>query len=140
MGGVYSGQIPSPATSAPPSVADLGAEGAVPRYAREDHTHASKARRARMQCAADGSLVWVFNPPFPDGITPRVQAIVETAAGVTDIVNVQIEGTPTSTQVMVRVNRGSRQGGAVGLAVGSLVLAVQLTPGVYWVHMSAFES
>lgn len=134
--------IPLPATATPPAIADtgtVGSQGGQDRYALANHTHASKARRARMQCAADGLLTWTFDPPFPVGTLPRVQAIVEGAAGLADILNVQVEGTPTSTQVRFRVNRAARQGGAVGLAVGSIVLSVQTTPGVFWVHMAAFE-
>lgn len=126
--------VPSPATSAPPSVADASAVGDLPRYALEDHTHASNARRNRAQCAADGSLVWVFNPPFPNGVVPRINAIAETGAGVTDVVNVQVEGTPTNTQALLRVTRTQR---SVVALIGLTVLSLPAQPGVTWCHMSA---
>lgn len=130
--------IPTPGTEVPPAVQDTGARGTeLERYARADHTHASRARRARMQSAADGSLVWAFDPPFDEGVVPRIQALAETAVGVTDVVNVQIEGPPTNTSVRVRVTRAAR---SVASLLGLTVLSIPSSPGVTWVHLSAFEA
>ena len=51
-----SNNFPQPAQNMPPSVGDTGATGDVMRYALENHTHASKARKARLQTAADGKV------------------------------------------------------------------------------------
>jgi hypothetical protein len=129
--------IPTPATSAPPSVADsssVGTQSAV--YALANHTHASKARKARMTSAADGSLTWTFEPPFASGVVPIVVCVAETAQGVTDVVNVQVEGAPTSTSVKMRVNRTQRNTPAL---INITVLQVVPTPGATLVHAVALE-
>lgn len=130
-------EMPSPATSAPPSVADSSATGTQTAvYALANHTHASKARKARMTSAADGSLVWTFSPPFDTGVVPRVVAIAETTAGVTDVINVQIEGTSTNTGVNLRVNRANR---SVASLLGLTVLSMPSQPGATVVHAVALE-
>ncbi len=128
--------IPKPATAMPPSVADSGAKGSDVKYALADHTHASKARKARMQCAADGTLTWVYSTPFDVGVVPRVVAVAEVASGVTDVVNVQVVGTPTNTQCQLLVNRTQR---SVVSLIGLTVLSVPAQPGVTWVHAVALE-
>lgn len=96
-----------PAAAAPPAVADAGAVGDNPNeFARENHTHASKARKARAPCAADGTMTWVFDPPFADGVIPRVVAIAEAAGP--DVVNVQLVEPPTNLQCKLLVNRTQR--------------------------------
>lgn len=130
-------EMPSPATSAPPSVADSSATGTQTAiYALANHTHASKARKARMTSNADGSLLWTFNPPFDTGVVPRVVAVAETTVGVLDVINVQIEGTPTNTAVNLRVNRTNRS--AVAL-LGLTILSVPSSPGATVVHALALE-
>ena len=129
--------LPSPATAAPPGISDNSVQGNAPRYALENHTHAGKARRARVQCAADGSLTWVFDVPFDPGVIPRIQAIAETGVGVTDVINVQVEGVPTNTQCTLRVTRTQR---SVVSLIGLTVLSIPSQPGVTWVHMSAFAT
>ncbi len=130
-------EMPTPATSAPPSVADASAKGTQDTvYALANHTHASKARKARMTSAADGSLTWTFNPPFTAGVTPIISAIAETATGVTDVVNVQIEGTPTATSANLRVTRTVR---SVASLLGLTILSVPSSPGATVVHAIALE-
>lgn len=130
-------EMPSPATSAPPSVADSSATGTQTAiYALANHTHASKARKARMTSNADGSLLWTFSPPFDAGVVPRVVAVAETTVGVLDVINVQIEGTPTNTAVNLRVNRTNRS--AVAL-LGLTILSVPSSPGATVVHALALE-
>lgn len=129
--------VPAPATSAPPSVADSSATGTQTAiYALANHTHASKARKARMTSAADGSLTWTFNPPFTNGVTPLVAAIAETSVGVTDVINVQIEGTPTSTSATLRVTRANR---SVASLLGLTILSIPTQPGATIVHAIALE-
>lgn len=129
--------MPTPATSAPPSVADASAKGTGDGvYALSNHTHASKARKARMTSAADGSVVWTFSPPFTNGVTPIISAIAETGVGVTDVINVQIEGTPTSTSANLRVTRTSRSTVAL---LGLTILSLPFSPGATVVHAIALE-
>lgn len=129
--------IPQPSTSAPPGVTDSGNKGTeVTLFALADHTHASKARKARMQSNADGTLTWVYSTPFPNGVVPRVAAVAEVAAGVTDVVNVQVVDTPTNTQCTLLVNRAQR---SVAALLGLTVLSTPAQPGVTWVHAVALE-
>ena len=127
---------PSPATSQPPGVTDTGALGNVERYAMENHTHASKARKERIQSAADGTLTWVYSTPFPNGVVPRIVAIAEAAAGITDVINVQIVDTPTNTQCKLLVNRTQR---SVVALLGLTILSVPASVGATWVHAVALE-
>lgn len=128
--------IPKPATSMPPGVADSGALGTDTKYALANHTHASRARKARMQSAADGTITWVYSTPFDAGVVPRVVAVAEVASGTTDVVNVQVIGTPTNTQCQLLVNRANR---SVASLLGLTVLSIPSQPGVTWVHAVALE-
>ncbi len=130
-------QIPQPASISPPAVADSSALG-TPQglYALANHTHASKVRRERVQCAADGTLTWTFSTPFGAGVVPRCFAVAEVATGVTDVVNVQVVDTPTNTQCKFLVNRTNR---SVVSLIGLTVLSVPTQPGVTWVHVVAIE-
>jgi hypothetical protein len=127
--------VPMPATSSPPGVSDSGAVGNVQRYAMENHTHASRARKVRVQSNADGTLTWAYSTPFPAGVVPIVVAVAEVASGVTDVVNVQVIGTPTNTSCQLLVNRSNR---SVASLLGLTVLSVA-TAGVTWVHAVALE-
>lgn len=129
-------QVPDPALSAPPSVADSGSRGNMMRYALENHTHASKARKVRVQSANDGTINWTFDPPFDVGVTPRVVAVAEVANGVTDVVNVQIVDTPTATGCKMIVNRTNR---SVVALLQLTILSVPSNPGATWVHAVALE-
>lgn len=130
-------EVPTAATSAPPAVSDTGAKGTDDMvYALATHTHASKARKVRMTSAADGSLTWTFNPPFTNGVTPIISAIAETASGVTDVINVQVEGTPTSTTANLRVTRTNRSTVAL---IGLTILSLPSSPGATVVHAIALE-
>lgn len=128
--------LPKPATTMPPGVSDAGALGSSQKYALENHTHASKARKARVQSAADGTITWVYSTPFDAGVVPRVVAVAEVASGTTDVINVQVIGTPTNTQCQLLVNRTSR---SVVSLIGLTVLSVPSQPGATWVHAVALE-
>lgn len=127
---------PQPSNTTPPSVSDSGALGSDMRYALANHTHASKVRKIRTQCAADGTLTWTYSPPFTNGVTPIVLAVAEVASGVTDIINVQVVDTPTSTSCKLLVNRANR---SVASLLGLTVLSLPAQPGVTWVHAVALE-
>jgi len=128
--------VPMPATSSPPGVSDSGSVGNVQRYAMENHTHASRARKVRVQSNADGTLTWTYSTPFPAGVTPIVVAVAEVASGVTDVVNVQVVDTPTNTSCKLLVNRTQR---SVVSLIGLTVLSIPSQPGVTWVHAVALE-
>jgi len=127
---------PSPATSSPPGVTDTGSVGSVQRYALENHTHASKARKERILSAADGTITWTYSTPFGAGVIPRVVAIAEVTTGVTDVVNVQVVDTPNNVSCKLLVNRTQR---SVAALLGLTVLSVPASPGATWVHAVALE-
>lgn len=137
-GGIVSStaDVPLPATSMPPGVADSGAIGTSQRYALENHTHASKARKVRAQSAADGTLTWTYSTPFQNGVVPIVVAVAEAANGITDVINVQVVGTPTNNSCQLLVNRTQR---SVASLLGLTVLSVPSQPGITWVHAVALE-
>jgi len=127
--------VPAPASSDPAPIAVMPVVGALAPYARADHVHASKTRRSRLQTASNGTLTWTYPVAFDAGVVPQIMAIVETADGVTDVVNVQIEGTPTNTSAKIRVNRTQQ---SVVSLLGLTILSVPASVGVQWVHLSAF--
>lgn len=128
--------VPQPATAMPPGVSDSGALGSSTKYALENHTHASKARKVRVQSAADGTITWTYGTPFGVGVVPVVAAVAEVANGVTDVVNVQIVDTPTNTSCKLLVNRTNKT--FVSL-IGLTILSTPTQPGVTWVHAVALE-
>lgn len=129
--------MPTPATTAPPSVADSSAKGTQDTvYALANHTHASKVRKARMTSGADGLINWTYSTPFTNGVTPIISAIAETTSGVTDVINVQVEGTPTATNATLRVTRTNRSTVAL---LGLTILSLPSQPGATVVHAIALE-
>jgi hypothetical protein len=129
---------PLPGDTTPPAISDTGAIGVIPAmFARADHTHPSKLRRTRMQSLANGTLVWTFDPPFDVGVVPRVYAIAETGVGVTDVINAQLEGTPTNTQATIRITRTQQ---SVVALLGLTILSIPAQPGVTWIHAFASAS
>lgn len=130
-------EIPTPATSTPPAVADTGTKGVTSnQFAMPDHTHASKARKDRLQTATNGTLTWTYSTAFGAGVVPRISAIAETTGGTSDIYNVQIVGTPTNTSCQILCNRVQQ---SVAAVLGLTVLSVPASPGVTWVHLLALE-
>lgn len=129
--------IPTAATSAPPSVSDSSAVGnATARYALENHTHASKARKQVVTMPSPASTyTWTYPVAFGVGVSPVVNAIVQVGAGNTDLFNVQIVGAPTNTQCVFQINRVSA--GLLGLLLGAL--SINPTPVASILHMLALE-
>jgi hypothetical protein len=100
---------PVAATVAPPGVNEAGAVGTASPYARSDHTHASKVRKGATALQSNVvTYTWVYPTPFGSGVVPVCSGIAQTASGVTDLVNIQIEGAPTNTQCIFRVTRYSQ--------------------------------
>ena len=135
-GYAQSGSIPMPAASMPPGVADMGALGNNDRYARADHTHASKARKQIvMMPSAATTYAWAYPTAFPAGVVPIVSAIVQVAVGNQDLFNVQVMGTPTNTGCVFQINRAST--GLLSLLTGAL--SINPTPVAATLHMIALE-
>ncbi len=137
-GGVVSNpaEVPAPATSMPPGVNDSGAIGTVTRYALENHTHASKARKQIITMpSASSTYTWTYPTPFGAGVSPIVSAIVQVSAGNQDLFNVQVLGAPTNTQCTFQINRVSA--GLLALLLGALSL--NPTPVASTLHMIALE-
>lgn len=101
--------VPDPSNTVPPGVSDNGALGSNMRYALADHTHASRVRKQTVAISSNVvTYTWTYATPFPNGVIPVCNGIAQTAAGVTDLVNIQIEGMPTNTQCVFRVTRYSQ--------------------------------
>jgi len=134
--------IPLPATAMPPGVSDTGMIGTDTRYALANHTHASKVRKRKItMSSAASSYAWTYsdkdgNPlPFPTGVIPIVNAIVQVPAGNTDLFNVQVLGEPTNTGCVFQINRVSS--GLLSLLTGAL--SVNPTPIAATLHLIALE-
>jgi hypothetical protein len=128
--------VPLPATSMPPGVSDNGAIGTVQRYALENHTHASKARKQIVTMgSAASTYTWVYPTAFGTGVVPVCSAIVQVSAGNQDLFNVQISGVPTNTQCTFQINRVSA--GLLSLLLGAL--SINPTPVAATLHMIALE-
>lgn len=125
-----------PATSMPPGVSDSGSLGTIQRFALENHTHASKARKQiTTMGSAASTYTWVYPTPFAAGIVPVVSAIVQVSAGNQDLFNVQVQGVPTNTQCTFQINRVSA--GLLALLLGAL--SINTTPVASTLHMIALE-
>lgn len=134
--GAVSNPSPLPGTSTPPGVADAGNLGNDMRYARADHTHASKARKQIVTMpSAAATYTWTYPTPFGAGVVPIVNAIVQVPGGNTDLFNVQIMGAPTNTQCTFQINRVSA--GLLAIVLGAL--SVNPNPVAATLHMLALE-
>lgn len=128
--------IPDPATSMPPGVADSGSLGTVQRYALENHTHASKARKQRVTGVNTVTYTWIYPTPFSAGVIPMCNAIAEDpTSSTTDSYNIQISGTPTNTQCVFVIKRQSS--GLLSLLLGAI--SFNPTPGNINLHCLALE-
>ncbi|HEX7933237.1 MAG TPA: hypothetical protein VF573_09200 [Paraburkholderia sp.] len=127
--------IPQPATSAPPAVADSGAQGGIARYAMENHTHASKIRKSRIAVSA-ATYTWTYPTPFGAGVVPICNGIAETAPSATDLINIQIDGAPTNTQCTFRITRYQQ---SVVSLIGLTTLSLNGVPASVNLHLSAME-
>lgn len=128
--------VPAAASTMPPAVADSSALGTeTSKYALANHTHASKARKAKATTSA-ATYTWTYPTAFAAGVTPICMAIAQSPSGNTDLFNVQISGTPTNTQCVFQINRVSP--GLLSLLLGALSInpnpAANLT-----LHMLALE-
>jgi len=134
--------IPQPALAMPPGVSDTGMIGTDTRYALANHTHASKVRKRKITMStAASTYAWTYSDkdgnalPFPTGVIPIVNAIVQVSAGNTDLFNVQVLGEPTNTGCVFQINRVSS--GLLSLLAGAL--SVNPTPVAATLHLTALE-
>lgn len=130
--------IPTASTTLPPAVTDTGSTGTMTMvYALANHTHASKARKVIATSAADGSYTFSYSAaPFTN--PPVCTAVAEVAVGVTDVVNVQIVGTPTTTSATFLVNRAQRSTQILNL-VSITLLSIPSSPGATKIHAICIE-
>lgn len=128
--------VPQPATAMPPGVSDSGAIGTSQKYALENHTHASKARKQIVTMgSAASTYTWTYPTAFAAGVVPVCSAIVQVSAGNQDLFNVQLSGAPTNTQCTFQINRVSA--GLLSLLLGAL--SINPTPVAATLHMIALE-
>ena len=122
-----------------PLASGAPAIGTSSRYAREDHVHPAAAtppgqQAIRAQTNSSGIYTWTFSTPFANGVVPIIEALAEYSSGSTDVVNVQLSGTPTNTQAVIRVTRTNIT--LVGL-LGLSILSIPASVGAIWVHLTA---
>jgi hypothetical protein len=135
--GAVSVLLPTASTVMPPCISDAGAPGTAGTmvFAPWNHTHCSKARRLIATSAADGSYTYDYSAaPFTN--PPVCSAVAEVAAGITDIINVQIVGTPTISSAKFLVNRTQK---SVASLLNLTVLSVPAQPGATRLHMICLE-
>ena len=129
--------MPKPATAQPPGVSDTGALGSGTRYALENHTHASKARKSLASVQSNvATYTWVYPVPFDVGVAPICNGIAQTVTGITDLINIQIDGVPTNTQCVFRITRYSQSFLSL---LGINILGVNNTAIPITLHMTALQ-
>lgn len=129
--------VPQPATTTPPGVSDSGALGTGSKYALENHTHASKARKGAVAINSNvGTYTWTYPTAFGAGVVPICNGIAQTATGITDLINVQIDGTPTNTQCVFRITRYSQSFLSL---LGINILGFNTASIPITLHMTALE-
>lgn len=87
----------------------------------------------RAQTDANGNYTWTYPAAF--ATAPRILVVAETTSGTTDVINAQVNGTPTTTQCVIKVNRTQQ---SVAALLGLTILSVPGTVGATWVHIAAY--
>lgn len=119
--------VPTASSVVPPGVADSGTAGTMTGiYALANHTHASKARKGRVLVPAAGTLAVTFGSPFAG--TPVCATSAEATAGDTNVVNAQLDGTPTTTGMTIRITRTAQ---SVVALLGLTILSVPTQVATY---------
>jgi len=95
------GKIPAGSTVAPPNTDLVQQVGTSTKFAREDHTHKARIKRAMVTIGADGTAKWDFAEPFT--MIPIVTHMVQETSG-QNRVNVIITSIST-TSVTVYADR-----------------------------------
>lgn len=94
-------KVPEAATNAPPKTDLVEQAGSSTKYAREDHTHKARIKRATVTIGADGFATWTFSEPFAS--VPVISHMVQDAKGASRV-NVTIINVST-TSVVVYADR-----------------------------------
>lgn len=94
-------KVPTAATEAPPKTDLVEQVGSSERYAREDHTHKARIKRATVTIGSNGYATWTFTEPFAS--VPVVSHMVQEQAGA-NRVNVIITSV-SETSVTVYADR-----------------------------------
>jgi len=95
------GKIPAAATTSPPNTDLVQQVGTSTKFAREDHTHKARVKRAMVTIGSDGTAKWDFAEPFAS--IPIVTHMVQETSG-QNRVNVIITSIST-TSVTVYADR-----------------------------------
>lgn len=122
------------ASSATPQPVGIAAAGVSADFSRADHVHASDTQRIIATTNASGLYTWTFSPAFGAGVIPVIEAIAVGASASTDVINAQINGTPTNTSVQIRVTR--TQVSVVAL-LGLTILSIPASVGATVIHITA---
>lgn len=88
---------------------------------------------AQLTTDSAGSVTWNYSA-FGFTSAPVVEGTAQATAGTTDVVNVQLDGAPTSTQAKFKVTRTQQ---AVVALIGLTILSVPSTVGVTVIHAIA---
>lgn len=118
--------VPTAATSAPPSVADASVQGNIARYAMENHTHASKARKGRVLVPISGIFDVTFASPM--GSSPLCAVTAEATSGDTNVVNAQVDGVTSTAGLRIRITRTQQ---SVVVLLGLTILSVPTQVATY---------
>lgn len=129
--------IPTMAAVLPLGVSDASVIGAnTNQFTGPGHTHASKARKARVTGVAAATYTWTYPTPFAAGVVPVCNVIVEDPTNsASDSYNCQLTGAPTNTSMTVRIIR--QTSGLFGLLLGAI--GFNSTPGNVNLSLLALE-
>jgi len=122
-------KVPAAATQPPPKTDLVEEVGTSAKYAREDHTHKARIKRATVTIGQDGYATWTFTEPFAS--VPVISHMVQDAKGASRV-NVTIISVSTTSVVVYAdrlrtlpvINAVSGLLGAVITGVNSLVTAL----------------
>lgn len=78
---------------------------------------------------AAGAVTWTFDTPF--AAAPDVTGVAQSTVGSTDVINVQLDGVPTTTQAKLKVTRTQQ---SVVALLGLTILSIPASVGATVVH------
>lgn len=108
---MVAGQMPQPATTAPPAVTIDSAKGDSPRYALENHTHESRlqARRVQLTFDANGEATYTFPKAYDAAIVPIIQVTAENTRGAAFRYDATVkQGSTTNTSAVIILTKTPR--------------------------------
>lgn len=84
--------------------------------------------------AVDGTVTWTYPVAYPSGQVPIVVGVAQATFGATDVINVQLDGTPTNTAAKFRVTRTQQ---SVVALIGLTILSVPASVGATTLYVTA---